>query len=85
MNKNKIILYIAILLILIAIILIVFNKIEKNSSIDETNNVIIENVTNSDGYYTIYNKETNEIIAENIPREQILLYEDNPDYNPTGM
>lgn len=84
MNKNKIILYIAILLILIAIILIIFNKREKNSSI-ETNNVVIENAIESDGYYTIYNKETNEIIAENIPKDQILLYEDNPDYNPTGI
>mgnify|MGYP001863792188 CR=1 FL=1 len=84
MNKNKIILYIAILLILIVIILIIFNKREKNSSI-ETNDVVIENVISSDGYYTIYNKETNEIIAENIPKDQILLYEDNPDYNPTGI
>ena len=84
MNKNKIILYIAILLILIAIILIIFNKREKNSSI-ETNDVVIENVISSDGYYTIYNKETNEIIAENIPKDQILLYEDNSDYNPTGI
>lgn len=84
MNKNKIILYIAILLILIVIILIIFNKREKNSSI-ETNDVVIENVISSDGYYTIYNKETNEIIAENIPKDQILLYEDNSDYNPTGI
>ena len=84
MNKNKIMFYIAILLILIVIILIIFNKREKNSSI-ETNDVVIENVISSDGYYTIYNKETNEIIAENIPKDQILLYEDNPDYNPTGI
>lgn len=84
MNKNKIILYIAISIILIVIIMIIFNKREKNSDI-ESNNVVTENAIESDGYYTIYNKETNEIIAENIPREQILLYEDNPDYNPTGM
>lgn len=84
MNKNKIILYIAISLILIVIIVIIFNKGEKDSNI-EANNTVIENTMNSDGNYTIYDKETNEIIAENIPREQILLYEDNPDYNPTGI
>lgn len=83
MNKNKIILYIAISIILIVIIMIIFNKREKNSDI--ANNVVTENAIESDGYYTIYNKETNEIIAENIPKDQILLYEDNPDYNPTGI
>ena len=83
MNKSKYVIYIlVIVLIIIALSYII--KINKKDLPEQENTIKINEIENSEGKYDIYDKNTNKLIVENVSEEQIKLYRDNPDYNPSG-
>lgn len=83
MNKSKYVIYIlVIVLIIIALSYII--KINKKDLPEQENTIKINEIENSEGKYDIYDKNTNKLIVENISEDQIKLYRDNPDYNPSG-
>lgn len=83
MNKSKYVIYIlVIVLIIIALSYII--KINKKDLSEQENTIKINEIENSEGKYDIYDKNTNKLIVENVSEDQIKLYRDNPDYNPSG-
>lgn len=83
MNKSKYVIYIlVIVLIIIALSYII--KINKKDLPEQKNTIKINEIENSEGKYDIYDKNTNKLIVENVSEDQIKLYRDNPDYNPSG-
>lgn len=83
MNKSKYVIYIlVIVLIIIALSYII--KINKKDLPEQENTIKINENENSEGKYDIYDKNTNKLIVENVSEDQIKLYRDNPDYNPSG-
>ena len=83
MNKSKYVIYIlVIVLIIIALSYII--KINKKDLPEQENTIKINEIENSEGKYDIYAKNTNKLIVENVSEDQIKLYRDNPDYNPSG-
>lgn len=83
MNKSKYVIYIlVIVLIIIALSYII--KINKKELSEQENTIKIDEIENSEGKYDIYDKNTNKLIVENVSEDQIKLYRDNPDYNPSG-
>lgn len=83
MNKSKYVIYIlVIVLIIIALSYII--KINKKDLPEQENTIKINEIENSEGKYDIYDKNTNKLIVENVSEDQIKLYRDNPDYNPSG-
>lgn len=82
MNKSKYVIYIlVIVLIIIALGYII--KINKKDLPEQENSIKINEIENSEGKYDIYDKNTNKLIVENVSEDQIKLYRDNPDYNPS--
>lgn len=83
MNKNKYVIYIlVIVLIIIALSYII--KINKKDLQEYENTIKIDEVENSEGKYDLYDKNSNKLIVENVSEDQIKLYRNNPDYNPSG-
>lgn len=83
MNKSKYVIYIlVIVLIIIALSYII--KINKKDLPEQENTIKINEIENSECKYDIYDKNTNKLIVENVSEDQIKLYRDNPDYNPSG-
>ena len=83
MNKSKYVIYIlVIVLIIIALSYII--KINKKDLPEQENTIKKYKIENSEGKYDIYDKNTNKLIVENVSEDQIKLYRDNPDYNPSG-
>ena len=83
MNKSKYVIYILVI-VLIIIVLSYIIKINKKDLPEQENTIKINEIENSEGKYDIYDKNTNKLIVENVSEDQIKLYRDNPDYNPSG-
>lgn len=81
MNKKKyIICIISIILIIIAFFYI--KNIKEKIKIENT--IKIDEIEDNKEKYNVYDKNTNKLIIENISKDQIQFYKDNPDYNPSG-
>lgn len=84
MNKSKYVIYILVI-VLIVIALSSIIKLNNKSSIEPENMLRIDEVKDSEGKYDVYDKNSNKLIVENVSEDQIKLYRDNPDYNPSGI
>ena len=78
--KKKVV---SIILIISMLIYIKNINIEEKNEIDNT--LKIDEIKENEEKYNVYDKNTNELIVENISKDQIQLYKDNPDYNPSGL
>ena len=76
--KKKVVLGL-IIVFLIIVFYMIFNKKEE---VREDNNIKIEEI--KDGFYNIINIENNEVIKENIPKEYVKFYIDNPNFEDTA-
>lgn len=83
MNKSKYVICILVI-VLIVIALSSIIKLHNKSSIEPENMLRIDEVKDSEGKYDVYDKNSNKLIVENVSEDQIKLYRDNPDYNPSG-
>ena len=84
MNKKKYIICI-ITIILIIFALFYIKNIKEKEKLEIENTIKINEIEDNKEKYNVYDKNTNKLIIENISRDQIQLYKDNPDYNPSGM
>lgn len=84
MEKRKYIFCIIVIILIISILIYIKNvNIKEKNEIDNT--VKIDKIKENEEKYNVYDKNTNELIIENISKDQIQLYKDNPDYNPSGL
>lgn len=84
MEKRKYIFCIIVIILIISILIYIKNvNIKEKNEIDNT--VKIDEIKEDKEKYNVYDKNTNELIIENISKDQIQLYKDNPDYNPSGL
>ena len=84
MEKIKYIFCIIVIIFIISILIYIKNvNIKEKNEIDNT--VKIDKIKENEEKYNVYDKNTNELIIENISKDQIQLYKDNPDYNPSGL
>lgn len=82
MEKRKYIFCIIVIILIISILIYIKNvTIKEKNEIDNT--VKIDEI--KEEKYNVYDKNTNKLIIENISKDQIQLYKDNPDYNPSGL
>ena len=84
MNKRKYIICI-IVIILIIFALFYIKNIKEKEKLEIENTIKINEIEDNEEKYNVYDENTNEIIIENISKDQIQLYKDNPDYNPSGL
>ncbi len=83
MEKRKYIFCIIVIILIISILIYIKNvTIKEKNEIDNT--VKIDEIKEEEKY-NVYDKNTNKLIIENISKDQIQLYKDNPDYNPSGL
>ena len=84
MEKRKYIFCIIVIILIISILIYIKNvNIKEKNEIDNT--VKIDKIKENEEKYNVYDKNTNELIIENISKDQIQLYKDNTDYNPSGL
>ena len=84
MEKRKYIFCIIVIILIISILIYIKNvNIKEKNEIDNT--VKMDTIKENEEKYNVYDKNTNELIIENISKDQIQLYKDNPDYNPSGL
>lgn len=83
MEKRKYIFCIIVIILIISILIYIKNVTIKEKN--EINNTVKIDEIKEEEKYNVYDKNTNKLIIENISKDQIQLYKDNPDYNPSGL
>lgn len=85
MSKKIIFLALILIVIVIAIILTINKKAVNNSGTDVINIKMEEGkeiIEKSEGVYDIVDINTNELIFQNVTTEEMVIFEQDPSYNP---
>jgi len=86
MTKNKIIIIIgAILVVIIGVVIFTGKKSKTQGNTVIENKEIETSYDNETGLYYIKDEETNEIITASQNEEDLKFYEENPEYNPNPL
>lgn len=85
MSKKAIVLILIVIVIIGGIVFLINQKEPSNDIIDITNIEMEEGkeiIEKNDGVYDIVDSNTNEIIFQNLTKEEMVIFEQDPLYNP---